>query len=559
MSTGTGSNTSDRAWLNTLTAASNAGPLERFFGGGPDGLREALKILDETNDWTLVPRLLPLALGKSTDIASRTTVALRRLLDSVPTADLPRLDKQVRQELSDSPYYGPRFAPGWTNVTPEGVSRRAVEMGSALVSLCTFHPNGWVRSAALVALGKHFLSDGFPYILLRLADWVPAIRAEALQLCERTMAPGNERVWCNGLSLLELVGRSTRAAESPLKDRVHAYLQTVAGRTALGEAMRSPDRDTRTHAFRFLLAPPNEATIELLSVALTDKDPCINRLAVERLVSSQLGKEICPALREGMKSKQPIVRRHCLDAYAQLNGIEAKDEIVAGLRDRAAVVRGVARHHARKLSVVSDVVGFYRDLLGSHLASEVAVAMASLGELNALDTWPLLKPYLWARQPHLRCLTLRVGVELGRKDIADWLWEALSDREPPVTNLARRLLAQLDADALEPGRAVHLAVNQRKPELARLNATRLIRAMGKWKQPAALIQVAQKANGVVAQLAVELLLRWNQNFNSSGTQPSASQVTAISQELDFAKNALPDGLSEWLRFALKPWQSGDQR
>lgn len=124
-------------------------------------------------------------------------------------------EKQVRQELSDSPYYSPRFSPGWTSVTPEGVSRRAVEMGSALVSLCTFHPNGWVRSAALVALGKHFLSEGFPYILLRLADWVPAIRAEAAQLCEKTMAPGNERVWCNALSLLALVGRSTRAAESP--------------------------------------------------------------------------------------------------------------------------------------------------------------------------------------------------------------------------------------------------------------------------------------------------------------------------------------------------------
>lgn len=325
--------------------------------------------------------------------------------------------------------------------------------------------------------------------------------------------------------------------------------------------MRSPDRDIRTHAFRFLLAPPNEATIELLSAALTDKELRLNRFAVERLVSSQLGKEICPALREGMKSKQPIVRRHCLDAHARLNGIEAKGEIVAGLQDRAAVVRGVARHYARKLTVVSDLVGFYRDLLGSHVASEVAVAISSLGELNALDTWPLLKPYLWARQPHLRCTTLRVGVELGRKDIADWLWEALSDSEPPVTNLARRLLAQLDADVLEPDRAaaVHLAVNQRKPELARLNATRLIRTMGKWKQPAALIRVAQRANGVVAQLAVELLNGWNQNFNNSGTQPSASQVTAISQELDFAKNALPDGLSEWLRFALKPWQSGDQR
>jgi hypothetical protein len=515
-------------------------------------LGEALTTLEETTDWTCIPALVPVAFGKRADLAARAANAIQRLLAIAPVQQLLRLDKRVRQEQSEWPYEE-RFAPGWTKLNPETVSRRAAQMGSGLLAVCTFHPNGWVRSSAMTVLQEQFPSDALPFLLIRLGDWVPAIRAHALQLVGASVRPGNELGWCVGLPLLELVERSERAANPELKAQATALLQTEAGQAALQRSLAASDHAVRAFAFRRLLRTSGNLANETLSAGLLDADPRINRIAVDALSSSHLSSTALPAIRVGLRSPHPIARRYSLDAYARIAGREASEAVTRALEDKAAAVRGVARFYARQFKPEIDFAQFYRGLLGSCSPSIVAVGVEGLAELKAPGAGPLIKPYFWAKQVHLRAAALRAAVELGLDDILHWLWQALADSEPAISKLARDLLFSEGSSALPPNRVVRLATNARKSEAVRRNATALLRTLSKWQQPPPLLRVAHRAGGAVSEFAIELLIQWDANFNRLQSAPSEDEVVAFSKALKEAEAAIPAQLAKSLWFVIKPW------
>lgn len=539
-----------REWLEVLYRSSDVRAVQRLLVREPADLTTALEALEETADWSLLPRILPLAFGRHPKIAGHASTALTRLLALVPVSRLPGLDREVRQEPGRCGYT-PTFS-SWLELTPEAVKGSAGSMAPTLVGLCSFHPNGRVRAAALSALRKHHPGDALAFYLLRLADWVPILRHQAQELSAATLVPGNERAWCKGAALLEAVERSTRSSTTSLKAAVAQHLDSEAGHAALREALRSSDRDVRFLAFRRLL----EAQVEspgLVAAALVDEDTRIAGFAVERLASRTVTPTLAPALLQGLHSGHHLVRRHCLDAYANLLGAAAAPAVLAGLRDRSGVVRGVAQFHARRLGVVGDLVELYRDLLQARAPSHVAAGIAGLAALNARSSWPGIKPYLWARQPNLRRAALRCAVELEVADVDAYLWDALGDEHRAVTNLARRLLSRSSTHPPDALKAVRLAVSANRPEPTRLNALGLIRRAPKWQQAIALLRVARATSGPVKAFAIYALEQWDRSFNAQFARPSPDEISVLSAELARAREAIPERLLQSVSLSLKPW------
>src|SRR5262249_29242707 len=159
--------------------------------------------------------------------------------------------------------------PGWSELDPWTLTRRTATPDVELLLLCTFHPSGWVRAAALGALQARSPERSIPFWVIRLSDWVKAVRADAVRLCEGSIVAGNENGWVQGLALLELLGRSSRAPPPELAATALALLGTARGAAAWHEALRAKDALVRTFAFRSVLRSPDR-TAEVVAEALVD-------------------------------------------------------------------------------------------------------------------------------------------------------------------------------------------------------------------------------------------------------------------------------------------------
>ncbi|HZW88647.1 MAG TPA: hypothetical protein VFF12_06170, partial [Myxococcaceae bacterium] len=141
-------------------------------------VESTLGLLRAAEDWRRIPRILPLAFSPDAEVAGAAAAVLQRLLAAVPASRLPWLEKAVRRDQAVG-WWNDRYEPAWSELRPETISTGAAALGPAVVSLCTFHPSGWVRAEALAVLQRRFAGDALPFFILRLSDWVPVIRSEA--------------------------------------------------------------------------------------------------------------------------------------------------------------------------------------------------------------------------------------------------------------------------------------------------------------------------------------------------------------------------------------------
>ena len=536
----------DEKWLDFLLATNLQCTRDNLTPPASPQLELSLQALDGAVDPSLILRVFFLAMGPQSRIVQHAKVALNRLLFSASLRQVARLEKRVR-EMSIS----------LVNIMPGQVPDVTAEGSWAAAALCTFHPSGWVRSAALESIQKHVPETALPYLLLRLADWVPEVRSQAIKVTDMTLQPGNENAWCLGWAMLSLVDRSTRAYTLDLRVKVSAFLDSPRGHTAMTQATRSRDADVRLSAYKFLLhadRPAFHTSTELLANALVDQESRISRLALDLVKSIGPARCQLPTLLAGIKNHRSAVRRWCLDIYAQSIGGEAKPEIVKALLDSAPAVRGVAQHYAREWNLNGSLSEFYRAGLASHDPARIALSIAGLGELHAHELWSEIRPYLWARHAALRRAALHVGFQFSAGDVVDWLWVALADDEPSVTNLAYALLSKLSPAELCLKRAVRLATNARKTVQSRLNATRLVKRMSKWQQPSAFLAIARGNDDTVSIAAIKALARWDHRFNHTISQPSTEEMAELTRQLNFSEPHLPGPLLKAIRFCQKPWQ-----
>jgi hypothetical protein len=539
------------SWLGALLRL--ARPSRGKNGPTAAKVAESLAELARVDDWRRIPRLVSLPFSPDAEVAAAAAAKIQRLLATVPVSRLPWLEKAVRRDQAVG-FWNDRYDPAWGELRPETVSARAKALGPAVVSLCTFHPSGWIRAEALRVLRTRFAPSALPYCVLRLSDWVQPIRSEAARWCEESVAPGHEAAWARSLPLLDLVERSARARSPRLRSGAMALLDTPTGRVALTGALTDPDVLVRAFAFHRMLEGERRRA-EVLAAALSDPDPRIARLGADEISPTRFDSSLAPALRAGLRSRLAYARRQSLDRLAEVEGNAASEEILEGLRDRSGMVRGVAQFHAARLELVPDLEAFYLALLVGDPPVSAEAAISGLAELHRRTAWPRIEPFLRASAGRLRSAALRAGMELSPATMETALWEALSSPFRSVSRLARALLGQCPWAPGSTRRAFELATSSGEPEFARLNATRLLDAAPKWERAIAWLEILPRTAGTIRAQSLEQLARWNRLFSKSFVRPTPEQMAAFEKALAAAEGLLPGGLRGQLEFALVAWRT----
>ena len=388
---------------------------------------------------------------------------LSRLSDD----DVVALDRRVRSWSQYTHWgHGANLPGGFVAPEPETVR--------AAAAAASFSRSGFVREQACRGLAG-FLPWSFRLLAIRTGDWVPQVRAAALD----GVREGGVTEMVEHLGLVShLIDERSRSRE--LQDLVERKLRTPSGLSALAQE-RSHDNDigTRRAAWSLLMSWEPDASRGDLADAAGDADSWVRWWAARHAASDDVPRNVRLAVSARLRRDRVGRLRAQGMQIAVEDGAVDNAELLAALADESAAMRGVVQTRLRADGV--DLAKIYR----SRVADAPAPGdLLGLGETGDKQDAERLAAYLRSGSgPHRRA-ALIATVALLDNDAIPIAGGMLHDPSPRVARTAaaclrrRRLPAELvrelEAQAVE---SPLVASRQRAVSLLRNDSWRWLLAV----------------------------------------------------------------------------------
>ncbi len=507
-----------------------------------DDLPDALRRLGELAEPAALPDLLSFALHRREEIAAQARAAIHRTLAVVPISRLSWLDGHLRQRGGSSLYHGT----GWTALQPAAVADfGGSESWLSLTALATFHGSGFVRQAALGKLAATGDGRELPYLLLRVNDWVAAIRRLARALIADRLVDGNASHFAACLPILRHLERGQRADHGPLLDRVRALLLRPRNLGLLHQAIAAADRAVSRQAFRIVLDAPGGAGERTLRLAVRSPDPMVRLWTVKALPASLPAASALDLLATVGADPLMAVRREAL--VARVERLGRRDRLDEHLLDPHPSVRYLVRHYLG--DSLPEPAAFYRAALESARGRAAAAALGGLAETGGRSDAERARPFLDHPLVGVRRSAVRALARLDLEAGLDVLPGLLESPSPKVSREAANVLAgvagRLDDRSL-------WAMFDRSAELhVKRGVLALLARLSKWRRLPYLLRAARAGPPEIARTAVDRLRDWAFRFNRDFTQPGEDSRRACRRELERAGDRLPADLRRSMEFLLR--------
>jgi hypothetical protein len=248
------------------------------------------------------------------------------------------------------------------------------------------HPNGHERERALQGLVPSGEARALPFILLRLNDWVPQVRAVAMEALEPYLNEAKAPALMAHLGLLRQVTAGSRVP-SQLWSRVSELLVRPALAPALRAAFEAGDKACKLA----ILALEGDLDRHLVYEATVRGAPAVQMAAAARMLASPAVYR--EALQELESSRVPGVRALVLQPRLPKAGLADRVWLRALLVDRSWRLRARARARWKELGL-EELRSVYLTASASPFPTVRATAATALAEIRAADAPALLQGML---------------------------------------------------------------------------------------------------------------------------------------------------------------------
>jgi len=366
---------------------------------------------------------------------------------------------------------------------------------AGVLGVCTCHHNGYVREAALRALGPDSVRSVEAFVLLRLNDHVPQVRSAAERLILRGIEEGRGEEWTRWLPILCRLVRAPRADQAEVIARVENVIRCSNG---LLEAFDSEDREVRRYACS--LALPRADAVER---GLRSVDPIIRLHSARFAIERDPGR--APAL---ARDSYPPIRRVVLEASPE----RAREFLFDSSRS--------VRTRARTL-LPEDASPIYREAI-ERGGEQRLIALRGLAECGDQSDQSRFVAALTDCRPTIRAAALgglaRVSTEPPTAEASI----AMGDASPRVRRAAIRILFRHRL-VLDESRVQELLESARDPSSIR-HALALASALPKWVAGTLILEATRSRATEAAQARFAW---WVSRFNHSFETATPAQIDAF--------------------------------
>lgn len=360
----------------------------------------------------------------------------------------------------------------WWNVSSWAAMAKARvtedDPSTLAVVLASFHPDGFVREAAVARLSEIDEPVALQALTLRTTDWVSQVRERARTgLLARLSWSVSSLIVVGPLA----VALERRSQARWLSDQLEASMTRLSD-TDLRRVLGAKDWRLRRAAYSIALQEGRLTEDDLLAAAEHDRDLIIRVQCADAAIHAAAAAGRLETVEHLTASGSAAVRAAVVGALGRAGQLEPA---AAAPSDRNPIVREVAQAALRRAGV--DLTDRYRSLVRS--GAVAPGALAGLGETGSTNDANLLRPFLSDPRPRARVETVRALRRLGAVEVAS-LTPLLVDPSAAVTRqvaislipVAGDLDKDMLASLLTPSQARHV----------RTAAYRLQRASGVWRR-----------------------------------------------------------------------------
>jgi hypothetical protein len=364
-----------------------------------------------------LPQLLEYVLfARAPGLAPLAAEAIRASIDGAPASVLVELDARVRQHL--------RFAAKSLQMPDEAL------VSLPVMGLTSFHPNGHVREKAVAWLAHSESGKEIPFLVLRMNDWVPQVRAAARAAMNDRLSSTFAKSLVDALPILVRMAKWARHKHDEFVRATLRLLRTPACAAAREYGLRSPDVVTRREVFSLAFGAEGEDRKRVVRAAMSDPDWRIRLFAAQKLRALPDLAEAGDLLEAARKDPLMPVRRDALLTYAKAAPPGAAEAIREGLFDRQPGVRRLARRLLAAGHPAIDIPQTYRDAISG---PRVLAAIAGLGETGSPADAAALVKFASADRARIRGAAVRAIGALDPSRHVETLLAALGDESPRVS------------------------------------------------------------------------------------------------------------------------------
>jgi hypothetical protein len=397
----------------------------------------------------LVPHLVIFGLVANSEERRLANAIVGSILDALDVRELLEFDRCVRDRVQMSA----NGCTHWATVKAWDLSvfRGSESTATAIIGAASFHASGHVREVAVRLLDEAETGAELRFLLIRLNDWVPAVRSAAQQAVQRRLKSGYGVAFARNIDLIDRLLHWERADHTVLLRWIVEYLRGEEGAHAVEAALGRAGVQQRRLLYTLLLSADRDCSDALVRRALADDDP-VCRLRGIRVASRHLsGDALHEVLHQALEDSFAAVRLVAARALSAGSFGDIETRFIALLMDTAPSIRAVARHHLRQAGWTDFSEHYARQLIDAS-RDRTCTALRAIGEVGSAASAAHVLPYVSGPDPRVAAAALRTLAVLdGDAYIAQFLDAVRTTQSGPLKEATRALSSRIrlvDLDAL---------------------------------------------------------------------------------------------------------------
>ena len=292
------------------------------------------------------------------------------------------------------------------------------DVQNSLLCVASMNSNGYVREEALVHLIKSHGEETFPFILFRLADWVPAIRqtakngiSELIQQRELQFLIRHHKIidW-----LLKVERENLRDIHAEITESIFAdgNIERI-----IRDIEAYEERD-RYFIFRNLILR-DKLDGQILEKILTDKNYLIRLLAVRNMDLVERPE----ILKRLLNDKSQKVRHYAIGKIPEPQLGKFRTELCDMLFDNSTAIRTISRAQLSKISSI-NYPERYREEIRKNPRPGNIIGLSEVGDKTDMN---MLRAFLKSDSSKLRAAGLFAISNLDYDTAKEQAFELLND------------------------------------------------------------------------------------------------------------------------------------
>ncbi|MDR3615168.1 MAG: HEAT repeat domain-containing protein [Candidatus Obscuribacterales bacterium] len=517
----------------------------------PEQLASSLELLQSLaaeHPFASIPYLLPFTLSPQKIIAETAASIVEGQAQAISSVHLLQLQDRLRGgEWNFSAHLSQ-----WNAMKFDRLAH-FFDSHPRLVAMSSFHHNGFVREAAVKYLNAQQSGVEFPFLLIRLTDWVAPIAARVKTALEARFNKDYLHHFIDNLLLIELLSKKKRgsapeAIAANVFEQIHATLKAPENGPLLLKGLTASSWETRRMCLKLLkviraellasdanaedkLERTRENSRQVIEAVLGETDVSNRLLIFDFAQDLSKAEHIELMLRLG-RDTAPSIRRNALETLCRIDSPSDQKNLEKGLLDRSPLVREFARYKLIKGGGTFDVRQFYLDKLQSKPSVKIISSiLAGLGEVGSEEDVPILLEYIKHPQSGVRRFAMMSLGKLEPSGHDDIFLDMLNQPSIGLSRAASIIISELP----EPvdGATLFEIFEQTEIKHVKLHAVRLFNSLPKWQRISHLLQAATSNQSEVKKMAITYVESWEQQYRTTFqySLPSKEEASMFRQSV----------------------------